>query len=162
MPTGFEKTAYFQKFYASAGIVDQMLYLTTLPRGGSVAIGLARSTEQGTFTRAERELHAAAFPVLEACSEARRAKVLSTVHSLTVWRGGTLAAIHCVDGSTHWYEPEAAADAELPQHYRAALVRHMATVPGSIIGVLADAVLDTARKTGGGLNYRSAGQTCCG
>jgi DNA-binding CsgD family transcriptional regulator len=76
VPAGFENTPYFQQYYAAAGIVDALLHLTVLPDGGIVAIGLMRSTERGAFTKAERELHGAAFPVVEACS-VRLAKLVS-------------------------------------------------------------------------------------
>ena len=67
-PSGFTETEYFKKFYTAEGIVDELLYITEVPDGGFIGIGISRSERHGRFTQEERELHRAMFPVVEAAS----------------------------------------------------------------------------------------------
>jgi len=68
MPTGFETTAYFQRFYGRYGVVDEMLHAIDLPVGGSVFLGVVRGEEQGIFSRDDRARHEALHPVMVACA----------------------------------------------------------------------------------------------
>ena len=80
-PPGFERSAYYKESYLDFGYSDALIHLTQLPEHVSVWAELSRAPGRERFTRAERELHKAMFPAVEAFS-ARIADLVSDTGEL--------------------------------------------------------------------------------
>jgi len=74
-PPGFERSAYYQEYYLAYGYSDALVHIVRPSEDAAIWIESGRMGRTGQgftgdagFTRAERELHKAMFPVVEAFS----------------------------------------------------------------------------------------------
>jgi DNA-binding CsgD family transcriptional regulator len=66
MPPGFEKSAYWDRFYASRNLVDELAHIVGHPDGSVVWCVLARDAEAGQFSEDEIGRHRAVYPAIAA------------------------------------------------------------------------------------------------
>jgi DNA-binding CsgD family transcriptional regulator len=66
MPPGYEKSAFWDRFYASRNIVDELVHIVEHPDGRVVWCALARDTEAGHFSEDEVARHRAVYPAISA------------------------------------------------------------------------------------------------
>jgi len=66
MPPGFDKSAYWDRFYASRNLVDELVHIVEHPDGSVVWCALARDAEAGQFSEDEIARHRAVYPAISA------------------------------------------------------------------------------------------------
>ena len=66
MPPGFDKSAYWDSFYASRNLVDELAHIVEHPDGSVVWCALARDAEAGPYSEDEIARHRAVYPAVAA------------------------------------------------------------------------------------------------
>ena len=64
MPKDFWRSELYRQAYVECGYVDEINHFTSIPGGGTLIVGILRSTEQGTFSDDEIALHESIHPLV--------------------------------------------------------------------------------------------------
>jgi DNA-binding CsgD family transcriptional regulator len=64
MPKIFWRSELYRQAYVECGYVDEINHFTSIPSGGTLIVGILRSTEQGTFSDDEIALHESIHPLV--------------------------------------------------------------------------------------------------
>lgn len=63
-PIEFDKTLYYQTFYGSLGLGDEVDMLVNIPDGGYILLGFARNDTQELFSKDELSMLSILFPIV--------------------------------------------------------------------------------------------------